>query len=421
MKRIAPMALLALLAATALAAPTDVAYLLAEPEFPEDLALATEPLVCLQAALEVQGLEIELATLRALSGDAMAPLLHTGDPVFEPLRERQPLDVLSHACDALGVDGAWHLDLSPEEIVALASEEVGDQRPLIAGFLIRPERHVGWNLIIGAEPASDQIMLWDVGLARHRTVMNPPSAWSGPVPGPAMWAETPIFTACVLEGAGLPHDADQLAVALAAWREQGEVTELALPTHPGALRFTDFEEPPETLTATAGPEAARLLAEEILGLESLDTYSTLWRVRTQMRQLIERRTAGADFLRGLSVDAEVEELAAAMDDVADTARVVSVLMWNDLLLNVERPSDLLARIRLDPSLIVDLSGMPGYQRELLVETIGRWPQPWVMERHSTSWGPILTVDGPELRQRVADRLGELAERMEREIELLRGL
>ncbi|MBN1477581.1 hypothetical protein JXA47_12570, partial [Candidatus Sumerlaeota bacterium] len=171
----------------------------------------------------------------------------------------------------------------------------------------------------------------------------------------------------------------------------------------------------------AGPEAARQLAEEIQGLEALDTFPTLWRVRTLMRQLIERRTAGADFLRGLTADEEIEDLADVMDHVADKAREVSVLMWNDLLLNVERPSDLLARIRLDPSLIVDLSGMPGYQRELLVETIDRWPQPWVMERHSTSWGPILTVDGPELRQRVADCLEELAEGMEREIELLQGL
>lgn len=409
---VTPVLLMALAGALP-AQPGAPAFLLRDVRLPADAEEAVEAIVCLHAALDAQGFAVDLSTLRALSGEAWTPLLTTGQPVFEPLRERLPLDVLARGCAALGVEGAWHTGLTPAEAVALCAAELSAQRPVLASFLLRPpEEPMGWNLVIGAEPADGDLLLADQTVPRGRTVHHLTDPWEGFRPGPEPRAESPLFTADA-SAARLPSPETQLRVALAAWREQ---------MAPGPLRLLGSDTgaadvAPGDAVLTVGPTAARALGDQIAALETLDDFPALWRVRTLASLWAERRHAGAAFLRSLEGLREEHRgactaLAASLDAAAATAQTISSLLWNQSFLQITDAQNLLRGLRRDPPLVVDLGGLPAHERELLVESIRRSPPRWVMERHSTRWGPCLTVDGPDQRERIVALTGAWASQME---------
>jgi len=384
-------------------------------EMAERPPLALEPITALRAALAYQGLDVDLDTLRALSGEAWAPLLHVNASIREPVLHLQPLDCLTRACDALSVESAWHTELSAEEVIALTSEEIGAQRPVLVSFLHRPIEDPGWNLLIGVEPEGRRLQLHDVRLARQRRVVPIERLWSGPVPGPQRWVDTPLFTADVTAASTVPDALQCLTRAVEGWAAQADVASLELPSHRGARSFG--RDDPAGLVATVGPEAARHLGDEIWNVDSLDDFGVLWRARSLLPQFAGRRDAAARFLRGLHISdpqiaAQCEEAADALATTAVTARVASALMWDTSLSNITVAGDLLDRVKVDPALVVDIEEMPAHERRLLAESIERFPQAYTMRIHSTPWGAALTVDSPAQRDRILELLETLADQME---------
>lgn len=401
------------LTGTAAAQQDLIVFLHREPTLPEEAALAEQPLTCLRAALVTQGLEVDLATLRAITGEAFAPLLSARQDVGEPLRERQPLDVLGRACGALGVSGEWHLGLTPEQILPLIAREIGAQRPVITSVAHGPGSGISWNLVLGVDAAGGHFMVADPRVPGGRSARSCHERWSGPVPGPTVWADSPLFTAAVSASSRLPPPPEQLRLALQAWVQQSGAGSLPLADHPDAVRFAraDVAHP----AVIVGPDAARALAAAVASVEALDDSWMLWQMRTLLPQLAERREAGAAFLRGLGdlpQGGRCLALAASLEATAQTARAAASLMWNTTFRGIQRAADLLNHLGAQPPLVVDLAAMPAHERQILREILARWGQPWEMAIRSTPWGPVLTVDSHEQRERVASLLRGLADQLE---------
>jgi hypothetical protein len=413
---------LALLGSTLPGQGVNVVYLDREIEITDDPQLAIEGLVCLQAVLGFQGLEVDLATLRVLSGDAWAPLLFCDQVVYEPLRERTLVDTLTLACDALGVEAAWHTDLSTEQAVEVARAAIEQEHPVIASRLIAPREQCGYQVLISANRLATQVMAHAVNDPRRRAVLTPPERWSGHVTGSVMWANTPLFTTAVPGSAEVPAPAEQWRIALRSWEAQTGPRTIPLSEHSGTRRFTGLteEELAAGPTAHVGVAAAEAFAVRIRTVEDLDDFSTLWQVRTLLGQLITRREAAIAFLESLDID-DREDKGAIIEAVRreiELATQIRDLMWDQRCQEIQTASELIRSVRRLPPLVVNLNPLPSHERQLVVETLARWPQDYEMERRSTRWGPILTVDSPEQRERVAELFEQIADAFEQTAALM---
>lgn len=392
-----------------------VIFLSRNLEFDSDAEDVTQPLTCLRVALEVQGLDVDLTSLRGFSGEVWVPLMQAEGSVREPIRELMADDPLMRACDALGVEGEWHTDLSQSEAMDLFRSELRERRAPLVPFLHRPAEHVGWNVVVGAETERNGVLISDVSSPRRRVTLNLPSVWTGPVPGAVKWATTPIFTVRVTEDSCVPSPIHQLRSSMRGWMAQRAPDGIELPTHAGARNFMGDDLGGEL--AVTGAQAARDMADEIVNLETLDDYPMLWRVRTLLPLHMERNARGADFLLGLEgidadIDAKCGALAAALRSENTTIRHLMSILWNESLNEGMTARDVLDRISLDPPLIADVDDVSPTQRELMLIAVERNPLPWEVRMASTPFGAILIVDSPEQRQRAWDLLQELAGKIE---------
>lgn len=381
------------------------------PSFARDDDAGSMAVVALEAALAVQGENRPAWWLAGVSGDAFK-FVYDPAPVFEPLRDRNPLDVLTIAARAAGWVGRWSIGthVPAAEIAVRAAVRKGT--PVLAPFLGEAWYH-GVVLVVGIDDAARrfhlQIARMDQAAARgYETVAIPPG-WSGPVPGDIAWADAPLF---VLDGrttTPLQRQVGDDALARAIDLHAG--APLPYADHPGARCYSAV---PLAGRAAAQGEAALLaLRDDIAGSETVG-WDLIWRIDAQLGQLHYDRGNAARFLRWLADRHRAGlSLLEAADGYAVTAAFAKRLQgayWDKQWRDIADRRVVAAGIDRGASLVHAVGGLPAHEIAALRRVVP------VLD---TPWGPAAIVGDHRRRQALVDLVDQIIARERACIESLR--
>ncbi|MBI1907260.1 MAG: hypothetical protein HYS20_13665 [Rhodocyclales bacterium] len=379
------------------------------PSFERNHDAGSMAMLALEATLATQGESRPAWWLAGMSGDAFKFVYDTG-AVFEPLRDRVPLDVLTLACQAAGWTGHWRLAARTGEITALVRASVQRGCPVITPFLGSRWYH-GMVLIVGIDDTARQFVLRTAredsrSCAGYQTVAMP-EHWDGPVPGGVAWADTPLF---VLAGRVSPPAPDALlgdALARAAQLHAG--APLPYADHPGAQRYSDA--PLAGRAARQGEAALGALRQDLAEAE-LGDFALIWRIDAQLGQLHYDRANAAHFLRAVAranpargahflravvgahpARGPLLEAALCYEATARIAARVQAALWDKQLRQTPDLTGVRTGIDAGTSLVHALGHLPREDIAALGRDVA------VLE---TPWGPAAIVDSPRRRQCILD-------------------
>lgn len=367
-------------------------------------------MLALEAALATQGDSWPAWWLAGMSGDAFKFVYDPGT-VFEPLRDRVPVDVLTLASRAAGWAGHWCLDVPTRDVPALVRESVQRGCPVITPFLGERWYH-GMVLIVGIDPSKRQFLLRiarkNDGAGSNYETIAIPERWDGPVPGAVAWAGTPLF---ILDGRISPPNECQLfdqAFARAAGLHTG--APLPYADHPGAQRYSG--PPLAGRSAHQGESALRALREDLADGEFID-FGRIWRIDAQLGQLHYDRTNAGRFLRAAAGQHHAGRLLwEAAQHYEATARIAAQLQaafWDQRL---EQSSDLpgvSAGIGDTSSLVYAVGHLPPVPLASLGHKVPLLEIPW---------GSAAVVDSPPRRRAVLDMVDRIIDHEECSVALL---
>jgi len=131
--------------------------------------------------------------LSSVYGETFKFVYDRGD-VFEPMRDRVPLDIFGIACAAVGIEGRWIVNKSMKEVKKLVRNSLKQGMPVLAPYLA--ESYHGMTIITGIDENENlllQVGKEDLEKGHEYVAQQIPNKWNGPVPGPIIWADNPIF------------------------------------------------------------------------------------------------------------------------------------------------------------------------------------------------------------------------------------
>ncbi len=378
------------------------------PAFERNDDAAGMAMTALEAALATRGGGRPAWWLAGMSGDAFKFVYDRG-AVFEPLRDRVPLDVLTLACRAAGWDGQWRCGLNAAQAAALVQASVQRGCPVITPFLGSKWYH-GMVLIVGIDAAKGVYFL-RVARERgngHETVCIP-ERWDGPVPGPLAWADTPLF---LLQGRLPPPGPDEaLRAALGRAVELFEGAPLPYAAHPGAQRYS---EPPLAGRAAFQGEAALHALKEEVAAGGIVGFDLIWRIDAQLGQLRYDRGNAARCLRAMAeqhqASGPLQEAALHYEVTAQCAGQLQAAFWDKRLQQTAELRSLHAAIDGSASLVYAVGHLPPGELATL-----RCMAP-VLE---TPWGPAAVIDAPQRRGSALELVDRIIEREHLCVALLR--
>lgn len=373
-------------------------------------------MLALEAALRALGEDRPAWWLAGASGDAFKFVYDRGN-VFEPLRDRAPVDAVSLACAAAGWRGRWMTGASMGEVRALVQEAVRRGAPVLAPFLGDRWYH-GLVLIVGVDDARDAFLLQlarnDPAATADYEVLPIPEGWSGPVPGPAAWADNPIFV--IEERTGAPGADTVFRRALALATEVHAGPPLPYANHPGA---DEYSGPPLAgREALQGQAALEALREDVAETE-VAGFGLVWRMDAQLGQLAYDRSNAAAFvdhaaegLEGGPATAALREAARGYRETATLAAELHRAYWDKRWSRESDRQAVRAGLMGSTSFVHGVGALEGDDMEWFRHFVP------VME---TAWGPAAILDGPRRRAvntALADRILENERRC---VELLGGV
>lgn len=371
------------------------------PSFERNHDAGSMAMLALETVLRTQGEDCPEWWLAGMSGDAFKFVYDVG-AVFEPLRDRVPLDVLSQACRAAGREGYWRLGASMEEAVALVRDAVGRGCPAIAPFLGTRWYH-GMVLAVGVDEDAGAFVLQiardDASGATDYETVAIPQSWNGPVPGGAIWADNPLF----LVGERRPPSraAQSIEEALARAVSLHAGPPLPYSDHAGAQEYS------------RPPLAGRVALQGEAGLRALDddiddgdfiTFDIIWRIDAQLGQLHHDRGNAARFLRAMSREHPAKLLLLqAADLYAATAEVATRIQhayWDKRTAGAADRRSVRAAVEDSASLVYAVGGLPAGELDAL-----RHATPVL----DTPWGAAAIADGTRRRRGMRDLVDRILE------------
>ena len=381
------------------------------PSFARDYDAGSMAMAALEVALAVRGEDRPAWWLAGVSGDAFK-FVYDPAPVFEPLRDRNPLDVLTIAGRAAGWDGRWSIGTQVPAAEIAVREAVRKGAPVLAPFLGEAWYH-GVVLVVGIDDTERrfhlQIARTDRAAARGYETVAIPRSWNGPVPGDVAWADAPLF---VLDGRTTippPQQVGDDALARAIGLHAG--APLPYADHPGARCYSAV---PLAGRAAAQGEAALLaLRDDIARSESVG-WDLIWRIDAQLGQLHYDRGNAARFLRWLADGHRAAlPLLEAADGYAVTAAFAKRLQgayWDKGWSDIADRRAVAEGIDRSASLVHAVGGLPPHEIAALQRVVT------VLE---TPWGPAAIVDDHRRRQALVDLVDRIIAQERACIERLR--
>ena len=381
------------------------------PSFTRDHDAGSMAMLALEAALAVQGENRPAWWLAGISGDAFK-FVYDPAAVFEPLRDRNPVDVLTIACRAAGWDGHWSIGAQASAAEIAVRESVRKGRPVLAPFLGEAWYH-GVVLVVGIDEGERrfhlQIARTDHAFGRDYETIAIPRSWDGPVPGDIAWADAPLF---ILDDRTLTPSQEQVvgealtrAISLHAGTSQPYAD------HPGARRYSAV---PLAGRAAGQGEAALLALRDDIVRNEIVRWDLIWRVDAQLGQLHYDRCNAARFLRwvadGHRAGTPLLEAANGYAATAAHAKRLQGAYWDKGWLEIADRRVIQAGIDRSPSLVYAVGGLPLHEVVLLQR---------VMPVMDTPWGPAAIAGGHRRRQALVDLVDQIIERERYCIERLR--
>lgn len=368
-------------------------------------------MLALECVLRTQGDSHPAWWLAGTSGDAFKFVYDAG-AVFEPLRDRAPLDVLTQACRAAGWSGHWLCGARVDEVISVVRESVRQGRPVITPFLGDKWYH-GLVLIVGIDEGERRFLLQ---IARDSPSDAPgyetvpiPEHWDGPVPGAVAWADIPLF---VLDARTTPPAPGQLineALLLAATLYVGPP--LAYADHPGAQCYSGT--PLAGRTTLQGEAALAALRCDIAEGEFIG-FDTIWRIDAQLGQLHYDRSNAARFLRAAAQRHPSSALLLEASDLyaatAEAARQIMTAYWDKRSNRLTDQSEVRAAIGESSSLVYAVADLPPRELASLRRAVP------ILE---TPWGLGAIADSPRRRRGILATVDRIIVQERRSIDLLR--
>lgn len=369
-------------------------------------------MLALESCLRYLGEEVHSWWLAGISGDAFK-FIYDKDDVREPMRDRVPIDIISLANSSVGWEGKWYVNEKIEATKERIMNSLERGYPIITSNLGSQWYH-GANIITGLNDETDEIYLQ---IGRENLLdsiqyekISIPEMWDGPVPGPIIWANNPIYL--FEKKSNQPSKENRIFKALNRAINLYKDITLLYKNHPGAQKYSTPSL--EGKQVKQGLAALVNLKEEIQ--QSLITWSVIWSVTTQIGQLSYDRSNASRFLEEIFKEytqySELKILSNLYKETAHLANIIKQSYWDKRLNEIKNIDKLVENINDSQSFIFDVSKL---NTEILGDIRNRFP---VMD---TLWGPAVKLDSLERRNYNSNLIDMILNNEKESLELLTKL
>ncbi|MFX1574941.1 MAG: hypothetical protein ACFFB0_19565 [Promethearchaeota archaeon] len=369
-------------------------------------------ILALESCLRYLGQETNSWWLAGISGDAFK-FVYDKEDVREPMRDRVPIDTISIACTSIGWEGKWYINEKIERSKELIMNSLEQGYPIITSNLGSQWYH-GANIITGLNEDTDEIFL-QIGREnlldsiQYETI-SIPEKWDGPVPGPIIWADNPLF---LFEKKLKQPEEESLvfeSITRAVNLYRGD--SLLYKSHPGAQKYSTSSL--EGKSVKQGLAALVNLKEEIE--QSEITWPVIWSVTTQVGQLSYDRSNAGRYLEETakkhSQYSELETISKIYYETTHVANLIKQSYWDKRWNKTNNIEKLVEYISNSKSFVYDVSNL---KAEILDHIRNRFP---VID---TLWGPAVKLDSSERRIYNSNLINMILNNEKRSVEFLTKL
>ncbi|MFW9973021.1 MAG: hypothetical protein ACFFDF_22740 [Candidatus Odinarchaeota archaeon] len=345
-------------------------------------------ILALESCLKYLGQEIESWWLAGISGDAFK-LVYDKDDVRETMRDRVPTDIVSIACSICGWEGKWYFDEPLETTKSRIKDSLEKGYPIITSNLGSQWYH-GANIIVGINENTNHFFLQigreDLSKSYEYEKISIPKNWDGPVPGPIIWADNPIF---IFEKKIQPPYTEELLIE-SIERAINLYTRKSLPykDHIGAQRYSTPSLKGKRVYL--GLYAFNELRDEIKNSEII--WPVIWSITTQCGQLLYDRSNASKYLQEVSKkDPEYllpTQIAEYYNEIARASQLLKQSYWDERLSELTKIEDLVKELKQGNSFVYKIPHM----KKNFINQLRRFLP--IME---TLWGAAIILDNPKRR------------------------
>ncbi|MFW9830142.1 MAG: hypothetical protein ACFFEY_21420, partial [Candidatus Thorarchaeota archaeon] len=233
--------------------------------------------------------------------------------------------------------------------------------------------------------------------------------WDGPVPGPIIWADNPIFL--FEKKINQPDQKNIFFESINRAINLYKGKSLLYKNHPGAQKYSTPSLEDKSLKQ--GLAALIDLKEEIE--QSEITWPVIWSVTTQAGQLSYDRSNAGRFLEEIEKYLQYSQLKAISKLYNETSQLSSILKqsyWDKRLNETSSLEKLIENINGSQSFLYDVSNL---KTEILERIRNIFP---VID---TLWGPAVKLDSPVRRNYNSNLMNMVLNNEKRSLELLTRL
>lgn len=336
------------------------------PAYARNEAEGGQSVAALHAVLRSLGVSVRYEELWVLCGAAFS-FVYDDAPVFEPLRDRLPLDTLLTGTRAMGLNGRWLADQPTAAVLSQLEAALAQGRPAVVS-LYGVEGYHGFAVATGYDPQEQRLQVQAAG----RSLRIPlPDPWWGAVTGPVAWARCPVF---LVEPQPVP-----------GWTPEGRLSRAlnrgAALIGGGSVAYRDCEGAREFSgvplggrNAQYGLPALDLLAADIGGAEWLGDFALIWRLHAQLGQLEQARRNAAAFFRTMPhpLAGEAHDLSRLTAELAADLRA---RFWYRPAHDVSTAADVMAQVGSSEAMLFWL-GLSDEERARLGARMPVFQTPW---------------------------------------------
>ncbi|MFW9830135.1 MAG: hypothetical protein ACFFEY_21385, partial [Candidatus Thorarchaeota archaeon] len=231
--------------------------------------------------------------------------------------------------------------------------------------------------------------------------------WDGPVPGPIIWADNPIFLfekkINQLDEKNIFFESINRAINLYKGKS------LLYKNHPGAQKYSTPSLEDKSLRQ--GLAALDDLKEEIE--QSEITWPVIWSITTQAGQLSYDRSNASRFLEEIAKKyfqySQLKAISKLYNETSQLSSFIKQSYWDKRLNEINSLEKLIENINGSQSFIYDVSNLSA---EILERIRNIFP---VID---TLWGPAVKLDSPERRNYNSNLMNMVVNNEKRSLELL---
>ena len=342
----------------------------------------------LESCLKFQGQESNYWWLAGVSGDAFK-FIYDRDDVREPMRDLVPIDTVSLACSSMGWEGKWYVDEKIENVVDRVKRSLKKNYPILTSNLGSQWYH-GANIITGINEESNEFFLQigrvDLTKSYGYEKIPIPKKWDGPVPGPIIWADNPIFI--FEKRIEKPNEEKTVTNSLKQALDIYNKKTLSYKDHPGAQNYSTPSLKGKVVNQ--GLNAFIELREEVTN--SVITWPIIWRITTQCGQLSYDRSNVTKFLKTIvkkySQFSSLEKISDLYNETMNNANALKKSYWDDRLRGIDDLEKLLEEMYNSQSFVYNIS-------RLGTDKVNQIRNKFIVM--DTLWGPAVILDSPKRR------------------------